>query len=515
MAGQRIDLMEIRALIQLKQKKLSNRKVAAALGVDRKTVDSYVQRFAAAGLGYDELSTLGEQDLMDLFSQESQVEKGRYEQLSTHFEYIRKELSKPGATLQHLHREYQGWYPDGYSYTQFGLHFRKWLGKMTPGGKLTHKAGEKLYIDFCGKKLTYVNGANGEPVPVEVFVAILPCSQYTFVKAVHSQKKEDVISCLRDCLAFMGGVPQAIVSDNLKAVVARSHRYSPVINRTLREFALHYNSVIDPARPYHPKDKALVEGAVKLVYQRIYYPLGKQTFFSLTELNAAIRELTVEYNDYLFSHGASTRRRDFIDIEKASLSPLPEYTYHMREHKRAKVQSSSHVYLSTDRNYYSVPHRYQGLHVHIQYTSETVEIFYCHERIASHKRIYRAGAYTTVARHMPKGHQNHNRWSPSFFQQRAEKVGSCTGEYIRRLLEQYAYPELGYKQSQGILFFLVRTFGEKRVENACKRALTHPRARYRIIERILRNGLDEWTEAFEPEMSIPLHGNIRGKDAYR
>ena len=330
MAGQRIDMMEIRALIRLKQKNLSNRKAAQALGVDRKTVDAYVGRFKALELSYDELSTLNEKDLLELFTVESQTEKERYEQLAAQFDYFKKELNTPGCTLGYLHSEYINKYPQGYRYTQFCLHFRTWLGKTKPGGKLVHKAAEKLFIDFCGKKLSYTDRATGEVIPVEVFVGILPCSQYTFVKAVNSQKREDTISCLTDCLDYLGGVPQSIVCDNLKAAVTKAHKYAPVINKTLKDFALHYDCTIDPARPYHPTDKALVEGAVKLVYQRIYYPLSKQTFFSLESLNEAIKELLKDYNDYLFSHGGYSRRQEFIDVEKNLLAPLPQHPYSMR-----------------------------------------------------------------------------------------------------------------------------------------------------------------------------------------
>lgn len=513
MAGQRITMMELNTLIRLKRDGWSNRKIASSLHLDRKTVDSYVRRFKEHDLDYEHLSKLGEAELQDLFTQESQVEKERYEILSGYFEYLGKELKKPGSTLQYLHAEYILKHPDGYKLTQFMFHFRKWRSRTDTSGKLIHKAAEKLFIDFCGKKMGYVDRNSGEVVPVEVFVGILPCSQYTFVKAVPSQNRENTVSCMRDCLAYFDGVPLAIVSDNLRAVVTKAHKYAPVINKTFQDFARHYDCVIDPARPYHPQDKALVERSVTLVYQRIYYPLSKHTFFSLEDLNNAIREKLELYNDVLFSHGSFSRRQQYLEIENSHLKPLPRYPFYMREYCRGKVQRTSHVYLSIDKNYYSVPHRYQGLYVEVQYNQNVVEIFYNHERIASHKRCLKPGKYTTTDGHMPSGHRFFTEWNPTYFEERAGLVGPNTVAYITRLLGQYDYPEHGYKQCQGILA-LERQYSKDRLEVACEKALDYHRSHYRTIERILSKGLDLWEDTLH-EVLFSDHGNIRGKENYK
>lgn len=514
MAGQRINIMEIRSLIALKLKGLSNRKVANLLKINRKTVDNYTSRFSALHLGFDELINLTEPDLRDLFTEEPQTEKQRYELLAARFSYFEKQLRKPGCTLQALWKEYLQQNPQGYKYTQFTFHYRRWRSLNNHSGKLDHKAGEKLFIDFCGKKLSFIDKATGEQVEVEVFVGVLPCSQYTFVKAVASQKREDLILCLESCLQWIGGVPQAIVSDNLKAAVSKGSKYAPVINRTLTDFALHYGCVVDPARPHHPQDKALVERSVELVYQRIFYPLSKFTFFSLEELNQSIKVLLDEYNDYLFSHGGGTRRSHFVDLEKEYLQALPAGSYSIRHYRRAKVQRTAHIFLSEDHNYYSVPYRFTGLSVEVQYNHNHVEIFYNHDRIALHKRSYRPGHYTTVADHMPSTHRAYQQWSPQHFEDRARQVGSCTLEYIRKLLGQYSYPEVAYKQAQGILAFL-KQYDRLRLENACKRALLYHKASYHTIENILKNNLDMEELNQQPELTIPEHTNIRGASHYK
>lgn len=514
MAGQRINVMEIRTLISLKQKGWSNRKIADYIKVNRKTVDSYMTRFKALDLSWEALLQLEDAELADLFTEDSQTEKERYETLAGYFSYFEKELLKPGCTLGALHNEYLFKHPDGYRYTQFCWHIRQWNKRTTPGGKLLHKAGDKLYVDFCGDRLSYVDKTTGELIAVEVFVAVLPCSQYTFIKAVSSQKREDLISCLSSCLQWLGGVPQAIVSDNLKSAVSKAHKYAPLINKTLADFALFYGCAVDPARPYHPQDKALVERAVELVYQRIYYPLSRHTFFSLDELNVEISNMLVAYNDYLFAHGGTTRRQQFIDTENEWLQPLPQGRYHLRQYRRAKVQKTSYIYLSENRNYYSVPYRYQGHHVEVQYNHVSVEIFYNHTRIASHRRCFTPGHYTTVSEHMPSTHQVYNGWSPQFFEDKAALAGNNTLLYIQRLLGQYSYPEIAYKQCQGILA-LGKDYTIQRLEQACHRALEYHKAGYHTIERILKAGLDQLEEPLAALPTIPEHVNIRGAAAYR
>lgn len=513
MAGQRIDIMELRQLIQLKQKGLSNRKVAEALGISRNTVNAYVKAFTHHGLGYEELSTLSEKDIGDLFPQADYKDT----RLTEYFPYFKKELSKPGCTLQGLWQEYHGKHPDGYRYTQFVSYFNAWMGKVKASGILQHKAGEKLFVDFAGKKLSYINRDTGELRQAEVFVAILPCSQYTFVQAVDSQKREDLISCLNRCLQWLGGVPKAIVSDNLKTAVSKGHKYAPVINKTLKDFALHYGCVVDPTRPYHPQDKALVENAVNLAYQRVYYPLSKHIFFSLKELNKAISEQLGRQNNYCFQNSRTTRRQRFLELEKSYLDPLPSVPYQLRYYRRAKVQKISHIFLGEDKNYYSVPHRYIGQQVEVQYNQDLVEIFFNRERIASHPRSYRNGHYSTIKEHLPSSHQAYNDWTPEYFEKRAQKIGENTRLYISRLIQQYRYPELGYKQAQGILAF-ARMYPPDRLENACKRGLEHHSASYRTIENILKNNLDQVDiqDVFQsPRTSIPAHPNVRGANNYK
>lgn len=513
MAGQRIRIMELRRMIQLKQSGMSNRKIGEALGISRNTVNGYVRHFDA--LGFDDAAVLAMDDaaLHDLFPEKDSKDTSRSAHLCGLFGYLAKELTKPGCTLQTLWRAYLDEHPDGYRYAQFAYHYGQWKSRQKASGILEHKAGEKLMVDYTGKTIPYVDKCTGEVLQAQVFVATLPCSGYTFVHASKSQKREDFIASLNACLQHFGGAPKAIISDNLKSAVSKGHKYAPEINKTLSGFALHYGLVIDPARPYHPQDKALVEGAVKLVYQRVFYPLGQCTFFSVDQINEAIRPLQDQYNDHLLQRAQVSRKQRFEELDRPLLQPLPNEPYLLRQYRRAKVQKIAHIYLSEGRNYYSVPHRYVGKHVEVQYDSDLVEVFYDHLRIALHKRDYRPGKYTTVGEHVPSTHRAYTEWSPEHFAQRAAKVGPGTEQYIARLIQQYAYPEQAYKQAMGILSF-TKFYPNERVETACKYALEYHQSGYRIIENILKNHQEQPPEQLPPPPIAPHH-NIRGPHYYQ
>ena len=511
MAGNRKDIMEIKQIIAFKLKGWSNRKIATELSISRNTVNEYVRFFDGQKLDYQTLSTYDEAQLWDLFPNDSEVEKKRYEVLCQYFSYFDQELKKPGCTLLTLWEEYIEKHADGYKRSQFSVHFNKWRQKFKGSCKLDHKVGEKVFIDYTGKKPSYINRDTGEIIEVEVFVATLPSSQYTFVTATRTQNKSDFIAAVNDCLHFFGGVPLAIVSDNLKSAVTKTHKYAPTINRTFKDLGLHYNCVIDPARPYSPQDKALVEGAVKLVYQRVFYPLSKHTFFSLAALNNEIALLLETYNNYQFSQSTTTRREEFSALEKQYLQKLPADRYEIKEYKTAKVHKTGYVYLNEDKHYYSVPYRYISKQMELHYTSKMIEVYYKKERIASHPRDYRSGKYSTIKDHLSSTHRAYSEWNLAYFQTRAERVGEQTKQYITELIEDKPYPEVAYKQALGILS-LRKNYGNERLENACLRGGHHDQRGYHIIENILKKGLDKLPVEVDEkgQIHIPLHDNIRG-----
>lgn len=513
MAAKKVDIMELRQLLLLKEKGESNRSCERLLSIHRNTINHYVRLFRASGLDYDRLLENTDTELNELFPVCTPINTERYNILAGYFAYFEKELKKPGGTREALWREYLNKHPDGYSYSQFNEHLAKWRNKIKSSGKLIHKVGDKVYVDYTGKKMHITNKETGELIEVEIFVGILPASQYTFVEASTSQKKEDFITSMNHCLEYFGGVPKTIVTDNLKSAVTKSSKYEAILNKSLKSLAIHYKTSINPTRSYSPQDKALVEGAVKLVYQRIFYPLNDITFFSIEALNKAIGEKLIEYNNYQMVQLETSRYKQFIDIEKAYLEALPSQPYELKEYKKAKVQKMGFVYLHDDKNYYSVPFRYIGQQVEVQYNSEDVEIYYNSERIAMHKRNYTRGSYTTKEEHLSSYHKFYNDWSPDYFLNWANKSGKNVHEYIGKLLQQASYPEIAYKQCLGIIN-LTKEYTSQRLDAACKMALNHSRYGYHIIKNILANKMDMIDQTAIIKPHITKHNNIRGAEFY-
>lgn len=513
MAAKKIDIMDVRQLIQLKSRGESNRSCSSILGLHRNTVNYYVRQLKATGSPYEELQLLNDNQLKELFPSRTLSDRDRYEELAGYFSYFKQQLLLPGATREFLWKEYLQKHPEGYGYTQFNEHLNNWLDQTKASGKFTHKAGDKLLVDYSGKKLQVVDKATGEVLEMEVFVGILPCSGYTYVEASASQGREDFISSVNNCFRFLGGSAKAIVPDNLKSAVTKASKYEPILNKTLKDLALHYGCAINPTRSSSPQDKAMVEGAVKLIYQRIFFPLRNMTFFSLDELNAQLHTELEKYNAYLMETYQASRRKLFVDLEQQYLQPLPSEPYQIKHYKRAKVQKMGYIYLSDTKNYYSVPYRYIGRQVELQYNRETLEIYCQGERIALHKRVSRPGQYVTIKEHLSSTHRFYSDWSPEYFNKLAAGIGPQTSRYITLLIEQQDYPETGYKQALGILS-LKKAFDKHRIETACTMALTHERYSYRTVKRILENNMDKMLEAQPHQLFIPVHMNIRGPESY-
>lgn len=513
MAAKKVDIMELKQLLQLKEQGESNRSCEKMLGIHRNTINHYVRLFRASGSSYRVLLDHDDKALMEMFPAKETLNTARYSILSGYFTYFEGELKKDGCTREVLWREYIRKHPDGYGYSQFNEHLARWREKIKTSGKLIHKAGDKVYVDYTGKKLHITDKLTGELTEVEVFVGILPACQYTYVEASLSQKKEDFISSLNSCLHFFGGTPRAIVTDNLKSAVSKASKYEAVLNKSLKDFAIHYKTSINPTRSYSPQDKALVEGAVKLVYQRIFYPLSKMIFFDLRSLNEAIWSLLETYNNFVMKQLETSRSKQFLDIEKPYLSALPSTSYELKEYRKAKVQKMGFVYLSQDKNYYSVPYRYIGQSVEVQYNSQEVEVYCRQDRIATHKRNYRKGAYTKVDDHLSSAHKFYQDWSPEFFLSWARKSGPHVEAYIDKLLQKESYPEVVYKQCLGVIK-LQSQYTEQRLNNACKMALNQPRCGFHIIKNILVNKMDLIETSSESEPHISKHTNIRGAGFY-
>lgn len=414
-----------------------------------------------------------------------------------------------------LYKEYISEHPDGYSLSSFDRFIQRHMGMSCSVMHLEHKAGDKLFIDFAGDKLSIVDVDSGEIIPVEVFVAILPCSQLTYVEAVMSQKKEDLITACESALHYFGGTPLAIVPDNLKAAVTKSSRYEATLNDDFASFAEHYGCTVMPARAYKPRDKALVEGAVKLIYRSIYPCLEGRIFHDLPTLNSAIRVALEIHNSTPFVGRNYSRREQFEEVERSTLGKLNPVRYELRKSAVLTVMKNGHIRLSQDAHYYSVPCQYIGRKVKVVYTSTDVDIYSNYTCIASHKRSYARFKYTTVDEHRPAHHRYTADWNPDKFISEAAAIHKDVADYISKVLENKPYPEQAYRSCAGILSF-ARRVGPQRLINACRWADSYGLYNYPAIEKILNNRQDEipLPEDETTLRGIPSHENIRGKEYF-
>jgi len=494
----------------------SQRKISEALGISRKTVSDYLYKLTSLKLSYSEIKKMSYEELQLILEDNKESVNLRYAALSSKFDYMLQELKKTGVTLHLLWEEYLQSNPSGYKYSQFCHHFQNWLKPQKATMHIEHKAGEKMFVDFAGKKLRVINRETGEERKVEVFVAVLGASQLTYVEALYDQGKSEWLKANVNALEYFGGVPQAIVPDNLKSGVIKSNKYEPEINPDYLDFAQHYGTVILPARPYKPRDKSLVEGAVNIVYKWIYSVLRNREFFSITDLNKAIREELEKYNNRPKQKEKVSRRELFTRIEKDSLQPLPKNKYRFKEFLKLKVQFNYHIYLSKDKHYYSVPYQYVDKKVEVITYDSGVEIYYQNKRIAYHKRVYGKNKYSTLSEHMPQNHKMLKSWTPEKILSHAERKGKAVKDVVEAILGRRAYPEQSFKSCLGIIN-LTKYYDIERLNAACKRALHFGQLSYSSIQSILQKGLDKMpvNEDFDKKSQLPVHENIRGKDYYK
>jgi transposase len=430
------------------------------------------------------------------------------------FEYLHAERKKPGVTLELLHLEYLEKQPGGYRYTQFCDHYRSWLKKRGLTMRQEHKAGEKLFIDYSGKKPHIVDPKTGEVIDVELFVAVLGASNYTFAEVTLTQGGPDFVASHVRAFNFLGGVTGALVPDQLKSGVTVPCRYEPTIQRTYEEMAAHYGTVVLPARPAHSRDKAKVESGVLIAQRWVLARLRHETFFSLAAMNERIAELLEDLNNRRMRVYGASRRELFERLDRAALKPLPATPFEYCEWKKVRLNIDYHA--EVDHHYYSAPHPLVHEQLEARFSATTVELLHRGERVASHLRSYRRGGHTTVAEHMPKAHQKHLEWTPSRIVHWATSVGPQTAALVEAILAERRHPEQGYRSCLGILR-LAKRYGNDRLEVASARAISVRARSYRHVESILKNGLDRLpspAEGNDEGRTPTVHENIRGGDYF-
>lgn len=516
MANKTILMTKIRQILRSFTQGKSKVQISEQTGASRNTVKKYIRKFLAEKMTFDMLSNLTDTELEVMFGSAEPPNKGeRYEQLQRLLPDLEKRFKQKGVTIFMLWQNYLQAHSGGYGHTQFHTHFTGYIGRAKAVMHMNHKAGDKMYIDFAGEKLPITDKETGEVQVVEVFIAILGCSQLTYVEAVATQRRQDFIGACENAMQYFGGVPAAIVPDNLKSAVTKSSKYEPTINEAFADFAEHYGTAVLPARIYRPRDKSLVEGVVKIVYNRIYTQLSSHTYFTLESLNTAIMDALEQLNNAPFKGRNYSRRQQFEEVEKETLQPLPVYRYEFKQQHIVTVMKNGHVCLVVDKHYYSVPYRYIGKKVKIQYTAGGVAIYYKYEQIAAHQRQYRKYHYTTIDEHLASAHRYLSEWTPEKFIEQAEAIDEEVAIYIQHVIENKQHPEQAYKSCSGILS-LARKVGNQRLTMACRRAHSYGVYNYPIIVQILEKKLDALTDEEQQDAhAMPQHQNIRGSDYYQ
>lgn len=504
-------MRKIREVLRLRcEVGLSARQVAASVQIARSSVGEYERRLTAAGLSWPLPEGLSDTDLERRLFPPPPTAAADTRPVPD-WAGIHEELRKPGVTLTLLWEEYHATHPQGFAYSWFCEHYRLWAGRLDQVMRQTHRAGEKLFVDYAGQTVEVIDPHTGEVRTAQIFIAVLGASNYTYAEATWTQTLPDWIGAHVRTFQFLGGVSEVVVPDNLRSGVSKACRYEPDINPSYAELAEHYGIAVVPARVRRPRDKAKAEAGVLLVERWILAALRHRSFFSLSELNAAIASLLERLNHRPFKKLPGTRRTAFEQIDQPALRPLPAIPYVFATWKKVRVHIDYHV--EVDGHYYSVPYALVRQQLDARLTANTLECFHKGQRVASHARSHLKGRHTTVAEHMPKAHREYAEWTPQRLVRWAEKTGPATAGVIHQVLSR-PHPQQGFRSCLGIMRLGDR-FGQDRLEAACRRALLLGACRYKSIESILHRGLDRQPPPEQQELSLPeAHDHLRGPDYY-
>jgi len=512
MPAKRLSMRKVKEILRLKfEVGHGQRQIARSCAIGKTTVAECLARFERSGLSWAQAAQLDEATLEHKLYPPP-VAVPAQERAVPDWPYIHQELRRKGVTLTLLWYEYKAAHPEGYQYSWFCDQYRAWSAKLDVVMRQEHRAGEKLFVDYAGQTVEVVDRRTGEVRQAQIFVAVLGASNYTYAEATWTQQLPDWIGSHVRTFQFFGGVPELAVPDNLRSGVTKAHRYEPDLNPTYMDLASHYGVAVLPARVRKPRDKAKAEAGVLLVERWILAALRNRTFFSLQEVNREIARLLERLNARPFKKLPGSRQELFEQLDRPALRPLPEQPYEFAEWKKVRVNIDYHV--EVDGHYYSVPYQLVRKSLEARYSERTVECFHKGQRVASHVRSHLKGRHTTVAEHMPASHRQYAEWTPQRLIRWAEKTGPATAGVVQTILQRRAHPQQGFRSCLGIMR-LGKSFGEERLEAACRRALTLGACSYKSIESILRQGLDRKALPEQQDLDLSItHANIRGSDYY-
>lgn len=499
-------MRQLRQMLRLAHEGASARAIGRTLGAARSTVQDNLRRAEAAGLAWPLGAEITDAVLEQRLFARAGVRPGVRRRIEPDWSSLVREAKRPGVNLMVLWEEYREVHPEGYGYSRFCDLFREFERRLSPVMRQHHAAGDKLFVDYSGKKVPIVDPDTGVVREAEIFVAVLGASSLTYAEATWSQALPDWIGAHVRLFRFLGGVPRLIVPDNLKSGVHKASFYDPEINRSYGMMAAHYGVGVLPARPRKPRDKAKVEAGVRFAQTYILGRLRRQTFFSLAEANAAIATAMERINAHVMRRLGVSRRELFESIERPALRPLPSDDYEYAEWRLARVHLDYHV--EAAGFLYSVPHTLIRQQVDVRLTSRTVEIFHRGQRVAAHQRRHGGRRHGTDPEHMPSAHRRYAEWTPARFQRWARSIGPNTEGLVIAVLSGRPHPEQGFRTCLGILR-LFRGLDPARAEAVSARAVAIGALTYKSLASILAHNLDRARP--QPESAAVIdHPNVRG-----
>lgn len=505
-AKRELTMRKMRCVLRLHANGVSLREIGRTVGVARSTVQDALKRAAAAGLSWPLPAEMTEAALEERLFARAGVRVGQRRRPEPEWSQLARELKRPGVTLSILWEEYRADHPDGYGYSRFCDLFREFEHRLSPTMRQHHVAGDKVFVDYSGKKLAIVDPLSGEIGEAEIFVGVLGASNFTYAEAGRSQQLADWIGAHVRMFRFFQGVPKAVVPDNLKSGVRKASFYDPEINRSYAMMAAHYDLAVLPARPRKPRDKAKVEAGVRFAQSYILGRLRNRTFFSIAEANVAIREVLERLNLAVMRRMGTSRHDLFQAIEKPALRPLPTEDYVFAEWRLARVGIDYHV--AIEGFFYSVPYGLIGQQIDVRICERTIEMFHKGQRVAAHVRRYRGAAHGTNPDHMPSAHRRYASWTADRFRSWAAAIGPNTAALIAAILTTKRHPEQGFRTCLGVLKHM-RGLPKARVEAVAERALAIGALNYKSIVSILDTHRDR-PAAKPADTPILDHANLRG-----
>ena len=505
-AKRELTMRQLRQMLRLHYERLGDRQIGRMLGIARSTVQDNLKRALKAGVTWPVPAEWTDDILEQRLFARGGVTPGRRRYSEPDWSALSRELKRPGVNLMVLWEEYHDAHPEGYGYSRFCDLYREFERKLSPVMRQHHVAGEKVFVDYSGKKLAIADPMTGEVRDAEIFVAVLGASNYTYAEATWTQTLPDWIGAHVRMFRFFGGVTRVVVPDNLKSGVNKASFYEPEINRSYAMMAAHYGVSILPARPYRPRDKAKVEAGVRFAQTYILGRLRHQTFFSLEEANRAIEQALKRMNSHVMRRLGLSRSDLFESVEKPALRPLPESDYEFAEWRLARVAPNYHVEAAL--YFYSVPYALIREQVDVRITSRTIEVFHRGKRVAAHARRYGGLRYGTDPEHMPSSHRRYAEWTPERFERWAATIGPNTEGLVIAILANRPHPEQGFRTCFGVMK-LFRGIDRTRAEAVAAHALAIGALNCKSVESILKNNLDRAQQAAETSTVIE-HPNLRG-----